>query len=172
MLIKKAKAEILEKVHQIQKVHPSGEAFFDALDKEIIETASVEMMLALFSLVPKNHFLVLSGGFGKIIAEKIDKGELPQLPYYLYNGGIRSGKAPELIGRKLIPAMQYTQGIFLDDSIYGGATYYKLKETFDKTSLSLKKCAVIYDGCPIVKDYIKSVFRYYDHFNATPNYKF
>lgn len=171
MSLKKAKSEILEKVHQIQKIHPGGEAFFDALDKEIIETASDEMMLALFSLVPKNHFLVLSGGFGRTLAEKIDNGTLPRLPYHLYNGGIRSGKKPEII-RKSESGKLLTDAIFLDDSIYGGATYYALKEVYSHSTQRLKSCAVIYDGCPVVKSDIKSVFRYYDHFSATPNYKF
>jgi hypothetical protein len=167
----KAQQEILEKVKEIKKTTPGGEAFFDALDKEIIETVSTETILALFSLVPKDHFIVLSGGFGKNVAAKIDSGELPQLPYYLFNGGIRSGKKPEMIGRKHVLGKNYSRGIFLDDSIYGGATYEALKLVFTGIQ-KLGKCAVIYDGCPINKDDIKSIFRYYDHFQATPNFKF
>jgi hypothetical protein len=167
----KAQQEILEKVKEIKKTTPGGEAFFDALDKEIIETVSIETIIALFSLVPKDHFLVLSGGFGKNVAGKIESGELPQLPYYLFNGGIRSGNKPEMIGRKHVLGKNYPRGIFLDDSIYGGATYETLKGVFTGIQ-KLRKCAVIYDGCPIHKDDIKSIFRYYDHFQATPNYKF
>ncbi len=167
----KAQNEILEKVKEIKKTIPGGEAFFDALDKEIIETVSIETIHVLFSLVPKDHFIVLSGGFGKIIASKIESGELPHLPYYLFNGGIRSGKKPEMIGRKHVLGKNYTRGIFLDDSIYGGATYEAIKGAFTGIQ-KLSRCAVIYDGCPVHKDEIKSIFRYYDHFKSTPNYKF
>ena len=166
-----AQSEILDKVHEIKKTISGGEAFFDALDREIIETASKSMIDALFGLAPKNHFLVLSGGFGKKIASGIEAGTLPQIPYYLYNGGIRSGKTPEMIGRKHFIGKNYMEGIFLDDSIYGGATYEALKNCF-RGIQKLRKCAVIYDGCPIKKAEISAVFRYYDHFKATPNYKF
>lgn len=168
---KTAQSEILDKVHEIKKTIPGGEAFFDALDREIIDTASTTMIEALFALVPKNHFLVLSGGFGKKIASGIEAGTLPQLPYYLYNGGIRSGKTPEMIGRKHFIGKNYKDGIFIDDSIYGGATYEVLKTRFMGIQ-KLGKCAVIYDGCPIKKAEISAVFRYYDHFKAKPNYKF
>ena len=168
---KTAQSEILDKVHEIKKTIPGGEAFFDALDREIIETASKTMIDALFALAPKNHFLVLSGGFGKKIASGIESGAYPQIPYYLYNGGIRSGKTPEMIDRKHFIGKKYSEGIFLDDSIYGGATYEALKKCFTGIQ-KLKKCAVIYDGCPIKKAEISAVFRYYDHFKATPNYKF
>jgi hypothetical protein len=166
-----AQSEILEKVNEIKKTIPGGPAFFDALDKEIIETASPAMITELFGMVPRNHFLVLSGGFGKKIASGIEAGTLPQLPYYLYNGGIRSGKTPEMIGRKHFIGKNYHEGVFLDDSIYGGATYEALKKCFSGIQ-KLKKCAVIYDGCPIKKTDISAVFRYYDHFKAIPNYKF
>ena len=167
----KAQQEILEKVKEIKKTVSGGVAFFDALDREIIETVSIETILSLFSLVPREHFLVLSGGFGKNVASKIESGELPQLPYYLFNGGIRSGKKPEMIGRKHVLGKNYSRGILLDDSIYGGATYEALKGIFTGIQ-KLGKCAVIYDGCPIRKDDIQSIFRYYDHFQATPNFKF
>jgi hypothetical protein len=166
-----AEKEILEKVHEISKTHPGGEEFFDKLDGEIIGNASPTVLAALFELVPSNHSLVLSGGFGKRVAQGIDSGELPRISYVLFKGGIRSGGKPEVIRGRRMPGKFSKDAIFLDDSIYGGATYEALKEA-TKGLVSLRKCAVIYDGCPVKKTEITSVFRYYDHFKATPNFKF
>jgi hypothetical protein len=162
--------EILDKVKEVLKQHPSGEKFFDALDGEIIGNASNEVLEALFKTVPDGHFMVLSGGFGKRVAKGIDNGEFPKMPYILFRGGIRSGAKPCIIrSKRILPS--HTEGIFLDDSIYGGATYYAIQKVFTGR-MKLNKCSVIYDGCPIKKDYVVSLFRYYDHFSATPNYKF
>jgi hypothetical protein len=167
-----AKSQILEKVKEISKVHPEGEKFFDALDKEIIETATPEILRAIFELVPENHYIVLSGGFGKKIAEGIDNGSLPQISYHLYKGGIRSGGEVKFLRGRAFPGQRYTEAIFLDDSIYGGKTFYILKEQYEKVGKKLDFCGVIYDGCPVKKPYVSSVFRYYDHFQAKPNYEF
>lgn len=169
--MKSAKQQILEKVIEIKKTIPGGEKFFDELDKHLAENITKQMLNELFSFIPDSHFLVLSGSFGKMIASKIDDGTLKEIPYYLYNGGIRKGERPVMIKRRLFMDKNYSRGIFLDDSIYGGATYNTLKTLFNG-NYSLNKCAVIYDGCPIKKSDIKSVFRYYDHFKATPNHTF
>lgn len=62
-----ARLQIAQKVKEISLTTSGGEKFFDALDKEIIESCSDEMILALFSLVPSGYNLVLSGGFGRKI---------------------------------------------------------------------------------------------------------
>ena len=170
----KSKKEIYDKVLEITKNTPGGVEFFDKLDGEIIDNASDEVMKDLFALVPKGNFLVLSGGFGKKVAQGIDEGKFPKISYFLFKGGIRSGAEPELIrGRDFSGKKEFIpmKGTVLDDSIYGGATYYKLKDVFPP-ELKVENCVVIYDGCPIVKDDIKSIFRYYDHFEAKPNYQF
>ena len=165
--MKTAQKEILKKVKAILKVHPSGEKFFDALDGQLINEASPAVYRALFKMVPKGSFLVLSGGFGKRVANGIDDGSFPKFSYILYEGGIRSGKNPTVIRTS---GNLTGNGVFLDDSIYGGATYYKIKEHM-KGNISF--CAVVYDGCPVLREDVKSIFRYYDHFkSSTPNYSF
>jgi hypothetical protein len=156
--------EILEKVKEIMNIHTGGELFFDKLDGELIGKASPTIFNALFNMVPDGFTIVLSGGFGKKVVEGIKNGEFPVFPYILFEGGIRSGNKPTLIEEN----GSRENLIFLDDSIYGGATYEALKTIL----VNLKTCAVIYDGCPIVKPEIKSLFRYYDHFNSTPKFKF
>lgn len=170
----KSEKEIYDKVLEITKNTPGGVEFFDKLDGEIIDNASDEVMKDLFDLVPKGNFLVLSGGFGKKVAEGIDEGKFPKISYFLFKGGIRSGAEPVLIkGRDFSGKTDFKpmKGTFLDDSIYGGATYYRLQGLFPE-EMKVENCVVIYDGCPIVKDDVKSIFRYYNHFEAKPNYQF
>lgn len=156
--------EILEKVKEIMQIHEGGEKFFDTLDGELIKKASPTIFNALFDMVPTGYTVVLSGGFGKKVVEGIKSGEFPDFPYILFEGGIRSGDRVKLLDEK----NSTSDMIFLDDSIYGGATYEAIKSTLGQ----LNTCAVIYDGCPIVKDEIKSLFRYYDHFESTPKHQF
>ena len=169
---------ILAQVKKVLETHPGGVEFFDKLDGEIVGNASLEIIQALFEKIPPKHFIVLSGGFGKKIASQIDNGELPRYPYVLFKGGIRSGGNVEMIKSYSMPGWSKKtngewEGIFLDDSIYGGATYYMIQTWMDNwPDGKLTKCAVIYDGCPRKKSYVASLFRYYDHFDATPNHKF
>lgn len=156
--------EILEKVKEIMQIHQGGEKFFDTLDGELIKKASPTIFNALFAMVPEGHTVVLSGGFGKKVVSGIKSGEFPNFPYILFEGGIRSGGRVKLLEEN----NSSNKMIFLDDSIYGGATYEAIKNVLGQ----LKSCAVIYDGCPIVKDEIKSLFRYYDHFDSTPKHQF
>lgn len=169
--MKRVERKILKEVHEISLKYPEGENFFNELDDVIANRLGPEVILPLFKRVPKNHFVVLSGGFGKRVARGIDIGEFPQVPYYLFQGGIRSGKSPMFIQGRVFGG-EPKNGIFLDDSIYGGATYKALQKYFQKGKLKLEKCLVIYDGCPVKKSDVGSLFRYYDHFEVIPNFEF
>ena len=128
------------------------------------------MLEHLLSSVPNKHFVVLSGGFGRMVAGKIDAGEISYKPYILFKGGIRSGNAPEIIRKTTLHG---NRSLFIDDSIYGGGTYYAIRDFLRKNmKIEMTGCLAVYDGCPIKKDYVKSLFRYYDHYKATPNYQF
>jgi hypothetical protein len=167
----KATAAILEMVNEIKKTAPKGEAFFDALDECLSSTTNRWLITSAINAVPKSHTLILSGGFGKTVAELIDAGWLEKREYVLFAGGVRSGKGPVILRKTSKIGKRAT---FIDDSIYGGATYYIIRD-FIKAGGELPiptKCFVIYDGCPVTKPYVKSLFRYYDFFQATPNFKF
>lgn len=171
-ILESARLQIAQKVKEISLTTPGGEKFFDALDKEIIESCSDEMILALFSLVPSGYNLVLSGGFGRKISEGIDSGRYPRISYDLFEGGIRKGGEVKLIRSRVWGERSCSGRIFLDDSIYGGKTFYVIQHFYETQQVPLGLCAVIYDGCPIEKPYVKSVYRYYDFHNVKPNYKF
>ncbi len=169
MKMKTGNQRILEIVKNVSKTHPGGEAFFSAFDAEISKHTGI--LHDLISMVPKNNFIVLTGGFGKKMSDAIEKGDLPKVPYFLFKGGVRSGNKPELMKIRTFNDSMPMNGVMLDDSIYGGATYKLIKKTFNDFR-KLKKCIVVYDGCPVKKREVVSMFRYYDHFKAKPNFSF
>jgi len=165
-----AKEEILTAVTEISKTYPGGEAFFDHMDNYLINQASPLVYKTLFTIVG-NRTLVLSGGFGKRIADGIDSGEFPKRPYHLFKGGIRSGASPQLIRSR---ANFNSEAIFMDDTIYGGATYFKIKDFINALAGKdyLTSCLAVYDGAPIKRDEVESIFRYYDYNQVRSNFNF
>lgn len=169
--VKEARDEIARKAEEVSKTHPGGESFFDALDKKIIETCSDDIIRVLFGFVPEGAHIVLSGGFGKRVADGIDREIFPGIPYHLYEGGIRNGADAKLL-RVKSSRKEPSMRIFLDDSIYGGLTFRILQKQYKVMSAPLEFCAVIYDGCPVSNPRVKSIYRYYDFHNPKPNFKF
>ena len=168
---KKATNEILRMVNEITKYAPEGEAFFDALDEQLSSTSNRWLITDAINLAPKTHTLILSGGFGKTVSDLIDAGWLPKRNYVLFKGGVRKGGTPIIIRQSKQLDKRAT---FIDDSIYGGATYYTIRDYIKKeTSIPVpSKCIAIYDGCPVSRKEVKSLFRYYDFFQAKPNFNF
>jgi hypothetical protein len=177
-LLDKAKAEILQKVERISEIHPSGEKFFDALDEELNADSSVDIFKALITMIPEDAGIVLSGGFGKQFSALMLDGQLEKREFILFKGGIRSGGDLQILMESQ-DFFKKDEAIFLDDSIYGGRTFELLQYFMETYSIVRKgylmkftECYVIYDGCPIKKANVHSIFRYYDFFQATPNFKF
>jgi hypothetical protein len=167
-----AQKELLSAVNDITAIYPEGESFFDALDNFIINMASPAIYAELFSMT-ENKPLILSGGFGKRVAAGIDSGEFPNVPYILFKGGLRKGNEPEIIGIKCPIGVDAKNCVFIDDTIYGGNTYYKIKEFLLKRGVNILKCVAIYDGCPVEREDVSSIFRYYNYFkNVKPNFEF
>jgi len=175
------KQEIFKAVKAIQEKHPEGEKFFDALDEFIINEASDDLYLELLRLAHEVHgekpVLVFSGGFGKEMARRIQKGELPYHEYILFEGGLRKDNAPKILHKdiELFTSVSLNcPAVFLDDTIYGGKTFKKIQSYVDSNVdyIKLDKAIVVYDGCPVEREWLGSVFRYYDFFEAVPNYTF
>jgi hypothetical protein len=168
---KKATAEILKLVKEIEKTNPSGEQFFDALDEQLKDVKKRWLITAALRKITKGHTLILSGGFGSKIAYGIDEGYLPDFPYVLFKGGVRKQGGVEILK---ISGEITKKSTFFDDSIYGGATFFIIRDWLkDGSGLPTpQKCFVIYDGCPENRPAIRSLFRYYDFFQVTPNFQF
>jgi len=167
-----AQRELLRAVEDITAIYPEGESFFDALDEFIINVASPEIYSALFDMTG-NKPLILTGGFGKRIAHGIDTGEFPSRPYLLFKGGLRKGNQPEIIKFSIDEFPQDNVFAFIDDTIYAGGTYNKIQDFLKEHDVIINQCTVVYDGCPLSRNHVKSIFRYYDFFtNVKPNFEF
>lgn len=162
--LKEAASILFEATRHISELHEGGEKYFDAMD-EFLKTAPEIIYEVAFENFKSDETLVLSGGFGIVIADRIDNGTLPYKPYVLFKGGLRGDNVPEVIR---ISGIRTGKGVFFDDTIYGGKTYFKIKKSL--THFNLERCFAIYDGSPFKRENIDSIFRYYDNFEATPNF--
>ena len=167
----KAKNEILKVVTNITKTVPGGEKFFDILDEFLCSIDAEWIITAALRSVPRSHTLILSGGMGKRIADGIDSGIFPNRSYVLFKGSVRKTGHVEMI--RFSGEIQ-SKSTFFDDSIYGGVTFFKIKEWIETDGRfpAPEFVYAIYDGCPDKRDFVKSMFRYYDFFQATPNFQF
>lgn len=167
-----AQRELLRAVEDITAIYPEGESFFDALDEFIINMASPEIYSALFDMTGLKP-LILTGGFGKRIAHGIDNGEFPSRQYILFKGGLRKGNQPEIIKFSIDEFPKDNKFAFIDDTIYAGGTFNKIKDFLKENDIMIDICTVVYDGCPIDRNHVQSIFRYYDYFtNVKPNFEF
>lgn len=167
-----AQKEIMDAVNDISAIYPEGEPFFDELDNFLINVASPKIYSALFELTG-NKPLILTGGFGKRIAAGIDSGEFPNNPYILFKGGLRKGNEPEVIKFSIDTLEDRAKYVMIDDTIYAGTTYRKIKDFLKEHDITVNSCIAMYDGCPIKKDDVQSLFRYYDFFkDVKPNFQF
>lgn len=158
-----AQKEIMDAVNDISAICPEGEPFFDKLDDFLINVASQKIYSALFEMIGDKP-LILTGGFGKRIAKGIDSGEFPNIPYILFNGGIRKGNKPQVIKSNIDTLEDCAKYVMIDDTIYAGTTYRAIKEFLAENGFTVNKCIAMYDGCPVKKDDVESLFRYYDYF--------
>lgn len=110
--------------------------------------------------------LVLSGGFGGYLAEKIKSDNLP-FDYLLFNGQLREGRKPELWDSHSYTRNFYEEGYtptwwFIDDSYYSGRTKLVLsKELKEYSEYKLTNTVVIYNGCPRWSPDVNAVYSWY-----------
>lgn len=168
--------EIKDAVDRIALQHPEGEPFFDALDEYIKTIATDVVYESLFSKAD-TQVLILTGGFGKVVADRIDAGTLPKYKYILFKGGLRKGNSPEILRDHFSLRNKKITAVFVDDTIYGGITFKLIREYLHteyqwKNYIELNRAVVVYDGRPEKRDDVDSIFRYYDYYSATPNFDF
>lgn len=168
--------EIKDAVDRIALQHPGGESFFDELDEYIKHIASDAVYESLFSKAD-SKVLILTGGFGQVVADRIDAGTLPKYQYILFKGGLRKGNSPEIIRDHFSTKPGKVEAVFIDDTIYGGLTYRLIREYLHteyqwRNHVHVERVVVVYDGCPEKRDNIESVFRYYDFYSPKPNFDF
>lgn len=165
-----AVSQIKRAVDQILIDYPEGEEFFDVLDEFIRKKAGNQLFKYSLKQIGE-VIIVLSGGFGYVVADKIDKGILPKVSYILFEGGIRKNGNVKVSRFSIHKEMN--RAVFFDDTIYGGRTFRLIQKWIsENTDIEIEKAFIIYDGRPDKLDDVDSVFRYYDFFNAKPNFIF
>jgi pyrimidine operon attenuation protein/uracil phosphoribosyltransferase len=163
-------------VKEVEKKYPSGDKFFNEVDKQLKMSENIDLTIQLFKKIEKkfgkNYNIVISGGWGRYIIDLIErkiiniKGSIIQL-----SGGITSHKTDmDKIKKVKSPSMIRTIGnpqnkdfIFIDDSYYSGTTEKIIKDWVkSKFNSEIIKTFVIYDGNDKTSKDRTSLYRYYD----------
>lgn len=153
--------------------HEGGERFFDNLDKAVQKS---EFMDALFynlfhedietGDIEEEPVLVVSGKFGQYFVNWL-KHEAREDLYdiFVVEGGLRETESTD----SLEPYESLIQGrnvVFLDDSYYSGTTENAIMEAVENLGGEFLATYVIYDGSRNNSGKVKSLFRYYDHYDS------
>jgi hypothetical protein len=175
-ILTEIESKIITAINKVSEVHEGGEEYFTALDKYIREEMSADVLVGLttvlkskFNFNPEVDGIILSGKFGKTFSDIINSENL-NIPYLLFKGGVRKGGGVVPID---FTVTNQTNFVFLDDTIYGGKTYYTIRDFVINHGNTVQGAVVVYDGCPIKKEYVTGLYRYYDNFpDKKPNKEF
>lgn len=162
---------IKNKTVELQDAGFTGAEFFDKMDEWLSSEEASDIWPSLISLIPEHIGIVLTGGSGKKIVEKFGNTVLKNRHWTLFAGGVRRGAAPKVLASYSGDTFVY-DNFMIDDSIYGGKTFKDIKQFMEDKGSKLSSCYVVYDGCPEKRDWVFSLFRYYDFFQPEPNFKF
>ena len=141
--------------------HEGGSIFFDAIDEKLRNDNSL-MQLMLKKILENEFFdyIVVSGKFGYAFNDFCINNKLYKNIICL-NGSLREGK----INVKLKINIKNKKIVFVDDSYYLGRTRDKIKQFLKNYGAELISTYVFYDGSKIKDEKVKSMYRYYNHFN-------
>jgi hypothetical protein len=154
-------------VEALLEKYGGGEPYFDALDaslnnyhfqtdllERIVEDYDKEDIHRLF----RDEVFVVSGGFGEMFFKRFEYDAY----IILVNGGLREPNSKlEILDANIdLHGLKNLNAIFLDDSLYLSRTLNRIKE-----DIGIKDVYVIYDGSKTKDPSIRSLYRYYDHYN-------
>jgi len=153
-------------VYECIAAHTGGEKFFDALDAMVRnETALFPVLVNLAKGVAYkenkhnrfNPLFIVSGKFGDVFGEW---AYLLGLDCLVLEGALRQNEIVVqseygfLIGGRIC--------VFIDDSLFKGRTYDKVRNMVESFGGTAAGCVVAYDGGKEVRQDVVSLFRYYD----------
>lgn len=163
-----------EMKHQMSQIvqkcidsHGGGEEYFNELDDLIKndEDFLMSYLTHISQLSVKN--IIVSGGIGYKIALLKHKYSWFLEGYNIeyVNGSLRKGLPIQYSNWKL-DSYKNQPFIFVDDSYYSGKTL-RIVKTYIEEVLGgyLQDSYVFYDGSEDNLDNVKSLYRYYDHFD-------
>lgn len=163
--------EMKHRMSQITKKcidsHGGGEEYFNELD-DLIKNDE-DFLISYLTHISQSSIknIIVSGEIGSRIAE-LKK----EHPWFLegcnieyVNGSLRKGEPIQYSNWKL-DSYKNHPFIFVDDSYYSGKTL-RIVKTYIEEVLGgyLQNSYVFYDGSEDNLDDVKSLYRYYDHFD-------
>lgn len=147
---------MVEKVNELLDKYNGGTIFFDELDNAI--RLDEEIIDALYRMIEQDHDL----SEVKVVASGKTGAKLRELGYQvdlLVCGGLRSGKIPDEYDWLVD---EYCDYVFIDDSYFLGRTEAAVEEILGHKGATLVDTYVAYDGCICERDWVHSLYRYYD----------
>ena len=162
------KAGMKRIVQKCIELHGGGEEYFDELDGLIKEDK--QFIISFFSYITQESEtknIIVSGELGNKIAALRNKYNwfLKNCNIEYVNGSLRKGEPIQYSNWKL-DSYKNQPFIFVDDSYYSGKTL-RMVRTYIEEVLGgyLQNSYVFYDGSEDNLDDVKSLYRYYDHFD-------
>lgn len=147
--------------------HGGGEEYFNELDDLIKNDEDFLMSYLIHISQSSVKNIIVSGGIGYKIAVLKHKYSWFLEGYNIeyVNGSLRKGEPIQYSNWKL-DSYKNQPFIFVDDSYYSGKTL-RIVKTYIEEVLGgyLQNSYVFYDGSEDNLDDVKSLYRYYDHFD-------
>ena len=152
-------------VEECLATYVGGDRYFHAMDDYI--KFDPDILKELLNRVPNHNTLILSGEFGN------------QMTKYIHEHGYKHGYvyltgSPRKYGAVRVSEIRITQnnihgvGIFIDDTIFSGRTYYYCKGYVEASlNIHVSKAIIAYDGSKHKLNNVESLYRYYDYHTLT-----
>lgn len=150
---------MFEKVNKLLEQYIGGQIFFTELDKAV--KFNKEILTELVEMVDREYRGVNTIASGEIGLSMHNLGVMVD---YLVPGGLRFD--PTKIN--LEPFADRIKGepfVFIDDSYFSGKTAMVVKEEIERLGGVWLGSVVAYDGSKVKDSTVKSLYRYYDHYD-------
>lgn len=147
MLNNKLIKQFREYIEYALKEYVGGEKYFDKVDDFVKCNPDFIKVLTTQATYP----IITTGEFGRLIQSKVNV-------VYCAPGGLRKGNKCN-IPNGLLKDKYYT---IVDDSYYSGKTIEVIDKELRKHGAQVKEIIVAYDGSKEKREYVKSLYRYYD----------
>ena len=148
--------------------HGGGVKFFDSIDAAWrLRRDCAPVLDEFFGRVLHEYYgysVISTGRFG-VYAHNSSRLKLAGKHVVLVGGGLRTG-APADDLEYIDAYVRNRDFVLLDDSYYSGTTRAAIARELARSGASLRETFVIYDGSPVKDPYVKSLYRYYDHYRA------
>lgn len=136
-----------------------GKPFFNALDLEIKKNP--DMILELVKDL-SNDWIASSGGFGDLVYEMYEKGEIKCKGIVIFNGKMCTKNKGVSCWYPHDVDLDNKEFTYIDDSLFSGKTYQNIDNYLKQEhSSKISKISVVYDGSKELNPIVKSLFRYY-----------